>query len=267
MTQLSLSDYRRQKEEAYKAFLDKFDSARIGIRIFCPGCRANSWIKLVAQSDDHPPGIIGCPRACGAYGPLEDFSPTPCHRADAGAFDLDTVCSDGTRIATNGVIFQCPRCGIQNVRQAMSDLNSLVLNRLGRDPSPVACADLIAKVVSTFDGVMRAANRLAVANAAYLTKTHPAVSSFQNVASARAKFLPLWDMATAVSDWPRFVLIVQKRHLFAHALGVADEDYIRKSGDTSVQPGSKVAVSPDDATFFADAARNIVRSYYGHFLS
>jgi hypothetical protein len=149
----------------------------------------------------------------------------------------------------------------------MADLQATVLRKLAPDATTDTCADLIAKVMSTFDGVMRASNRIAVANAIALQKTHPVVTSFQNVTAARDKLLPGWDMATPVSDWPRFVLIVQKRHLFAHTLGVADQDFISKSGDTSTPPGKKVKLTAQDVDFFANAAKQIVNHYFGCGLS
>ena len=72
---------------------------------------------------------------------------------------------------------------------------------------------------------------------------------------------------SAVSDWNQFVLIFQKRHLFAHTLGVADEDYLNKSGDAETPLGKKVKLTKDDVIFFAGEAEKIVQHYFGHFLS
>ena len=122
---------------------------------------------------------------------------------------------------------------------------------------------------------MRACNKIAVSNQEVFRAEpggeslveHPRVASFQNVAAARTKLLSKWDMASAVSDWNQFVLIFQKRHLFAHTLGVADEDYLNKSGDAETPLGKKVKLTKDDVIFFAGEAEKIVQHYFGHFLS
>ena len=268
-TRPSWADLQREEDEKYTALLDQFDPDRIGMRIVCPGCGGDSWLTLPAKrGHGRHPLTVSCPRACGTYGLLAIFSPSACARADAGDFDLSNVCrNDGAEIATNGAIFRCPMCAIENPRAIMNDLKTTILKTLTPGASTDACSDLVAKVMSTFDGVMRASNRIAVSNAIELKQSHPVVTSFQNVAAARDKLLPGWDMAKPVSDWPRFVLIVQKRHLFAHTLGVADQDYIRKSGDASTPPGKKVKLTADDVSFFATAAEQIVIHYFGYYLS
>jgi hypothetical protein len=274
---------REQREEnaRYKTELDAMDPDRIGMRIRCPTCHAESWVKLSEERYGYREITLSCPTACGTWGPAAIFSPTPQAKDTAGHFDIDYTCrGDGAESMSNGALFRCPVCAIENPRRIMRDLTESVLAGVEKSNTTDALADLLSKIVATFDGVMRASNRIAVSNReiinAEIINAEPGerqssaitrVNSFQNIAAARNKLLPEWDMAKKVSDWNRFVLLFQKRHLFAHTLGVADEDYLNKSGDTETPLGKKVKLSKDDVIFLAKETEEVVKSYFGNFLS
>ena len=70
--------------------------------------------------------------------------------------------------------------------------------------------------------------------------------SFQNLDSARNSFLDLFgiDLSTAVDpeEWRAAAMAFQKRHLIAHKLGVVDQNYITKTGDTRAVVGRKIVI-------------------------
>lgn len=75
---------KRQYEEdaLYRAEIDRLDPGRVGLRLLCPNCRSQSWIKLPEKRYFYGPLALSCPRACGTFGPPEIFSPTPLAKAD-----------------------------------------------------------------------------------------------------------------------------------------------------------------------------------------
>lgn len=285
-------EMQAERQADYRALLDRIDRERVGVKVVCPGCKEVSWIKLPEKSDWYRGDTICCPRACGMFGSLLDFAVVSCEQRKAGSFDTVMVCGrDGSEFATNGVVVRCPVCSIENARQVMVERKRVVLAKLGKSGSVNECADGVASLMSAFDGVMRVQNSIAIKNVTYMNKEprigefigehggvpgsdgpgevfHPFVKSFQDMSSARDQILKAgWDMASAVSDWPRFLMIGQKRHLFAHALGVADEKYRAKSGDMETPLGKRVSLSVDDVVFFGDSSQAIVEGYFGMFLS
>ena len=74
--------------------------------------------------------------------------------------------------------------------------------------------------------------------------------NFQNLAAARRGFLDLFgiDLSTALDpeEWRAAVVAFQKRHLIAHKLGVVDQHYIDKTGDSRAIVGRKVIVDADE---------------------
>lgn len=287
---LAWAEMVANEQRQYRDLLDRIDVGRVGVKITCPGCHEVSWVKLPETAQHHLFSMISCPRACGTFGLIEEFGPIACEREAAGEFDTDIVCKgDGTKYAANGVVLRCPLCAIENPRQVIAAVRLDIARRVGSAASVEDRADLVARLMSVFDGVMREQNRIAVKNVAAFNeakkrgeagsweidgpevngeKVHPSIGSFQNITSARDKLLSAgWDMATASPDWDRFVMLVNKRHLFAHRLGVADEAYRKKSGDTTTPVGKKVSVSAEDVSFFGESAEAIVKAYFGCFLS
>lgn len=263
--------YELQKadDETYLAELKSVDPDRIGLKITCPDCNASSWIKLPEKRYAHNPISIACPVACGAYYPLGLFNPHPKSKFDTDHFDLETKCKrDGTEFALNGALFRCPICGIENPREVMENLVKRVKLSCTSTSSKEILSNFLGEIVSTFDGVMRRCNKIAIENCNILGgNTHPSISSFQNVSAARDKLLPKFDIARAVSDWPRYIMTFQKRHLFAHSLGVVDAEYIRKSGDASSIIGKQVSLTHEEIISLAENSESIVRRYFAHFLS
>jgi len=110
--------------------------------------------------------------------------------------------------------------------------------------------------VSTFDGFGRELCR---------THAHKSTSpnrgeriSFQNLNGAKMHVLTAFgiDLTTCVTstEWELAVRSFQKRHLFAHKMGVVDEDYIARTADPTAIVGRKITI---EATHVREVVRVI----------
>ena len=98
--------------------------------------------------------------------------------------------------------------------------------------------------VSAFDGFGRELCRVHAKKARTPDKAEKL--NFQNLEGERKVFLDLFgiDLSTAVEpeEWRAAAMAFQKRHLIAHKLGVVDQDYITKTGDTRAVVGRKIVI-------------------------
>jgi hypothetical protein len=240
----------------------------------CPRCSRRSWILQPRARYDYFRGAVAlsCPTACGYYGPLASFTPTEATPGSEAAFDSTHQCI-GCRcvFAVDGVVVRKPCCAIENPRQVMSDLLTQVLTTLAAGEQPRELLEsLLGRVVSTFDGVMRRMAAIAIDNFAVHGQAFPAVHSFQSLQGARAKLLAdpaNWDMSAVAPDWGALIRAFQKRHLCTHTLGVVDQDYQTKTGDMTQPIGKRVSLSPGEVVLAAEGCVELVRSFFGHFLS
>jgi hypothetical protein len=263
-----MTDYRRLLEErrmSYQTKLRAIDPYETGLVVVCPACRIESWILLSDENDYFQGALqICCPAACGHYSSISDFSP---HASLPNlSFDEDFICPrDKTRFKTFGAIHRCPVCAIENPREVMNNCADRVLASTSTLPNDLA--DQLGSLVSTFDGVMRQCNRIALQNAAHLNTSHPRVKSFQDAATAQQTLASVLDISKYVQDWPKFLETFQKRHSLSHSLGVIDQKYIEKTGISPSQIGRKIQLSKQQIDQFANDCKAIVRGYFGHFLS
>lgn len=262
-------EIEKKEDEDYYSELKSVDPKGEGFKIKCPDCNAVAWVKLPEKRYSLKPISIACPAACGAYYQLISFHPYPTSKFDTAHFDLKLKCErDETEFALNGVLFRCPTCGIENPREIMKNLTNRVKLGCADTPSREVLSNFLSEIVATFDGVMRKCNKIAVENSKINGgDIHPEVRSFQNISAARNKLVQVFDMSIFVVDWSEYVKIFQKRHLFAHSLGVVDAEYIAKSGDVSSEIGKQVSLSPDEIVYLAQNAEIIVVKYFGYFLS
>jgi hypothetical protein len=74
--------------------------------------------------------------------------------------------------------------------------------------------------------------------------------SFQNLEGAKTTFLGLFgiDLSAEVApeEWRAAATGFQKRHLVTHKLGVVDQEYITKTGDTRAVVGRKIGIGADE---------------------
>ena len=158
------------------------------------------------------------------------------------------------RYTIYGVFAFCPDCGRHNSRQIL-DTNLEMAGKqldlaagLQGDLAAHLVADSLENVVSAFDGFGREVCRVHAAEAADPAKAE--CLSFQNLPAARRNVLSLFgfdlEFVLAPDGWATACRGFQKRHLLAHRMGVVDEEYVRKSGDTQAKVGRKVAIEPGD---------------------
>lgn len=157
------------------------------------------------------------------------------------------------RYAVYGVFAWCPDCGSHNSRQIL-DRNLALVGKIldlaltQETELQLALAPrALEGVVAAFDGYGRAAVEAHMAAAtpgAFAQST-----SFQNIEAARDRVRAGYnhDLAAcmAPTEWDLVTRIFQQRHVLAHRMGVADADYLRKSGDT-VAPGRLVRIEVEE---------------------
>ena len=72
---------------------------------------------------------------------------------------------------------------------------------------------------------------------------------FQNLVNAQSQLQAIgvtMTLETTTEAWEQALMLFQKRHLIAHKLGVADQEYVDRSGDPDAVRGRKVGVSSDE---------------------
>lgn len=253
-------------DEAYLAELDAIDPLRTGMKISCPNCQQTSWIKLSRNRHYlQPPIKICCPHACGFFGDLHSFG---AHAQNPPAdLDIQEICRrDGTEFNTSGKIFRCPVCAIENPREIMIYFVNRV-KLISESATQEDLSEKLGSLVSVFDGVMRASNKIACENAVRLGHSHPEIGSFQDIYRVQTKLLQYLDLSACVNNWSNFVTTFQKRHAFSHTLGVADEKFIAKTGVDASLKGRALKLTRAEVIEFAEDCEKIVKRYFAMFLS
>lgn len=175
-------------------------------------------------------------------------SPHPVRYYREKQLETEVVCDGCTlRYAIYGVFGWCPDCGVHNSRQILDKNLELARKQLtfaasvDKDFADHLTGDALENVVSAFDGFGRE-----------VCAKRAAEIPFQNLTGARRKVQDTFgfDFADQLTpdEWNGACRVFQKRHLLAHKMGVVDEEYIRKTGDTQAVVGRKVSVSPDEVT-------------------
>lgn len=155
----------------------------------------------------------------------------------------------------------------------MGEFVNSVREKEGGTPTRAELESLLERLVATFDGLMRRMLEIAHANEKALgigpkVLQLPTSSSFQNLSGVQNRFLTAkFDMSAIASDWQNLIRLFQKRHVIAHRLGVMDEDYIVKSGDSTAVVGKKVPLSIAEIRRGVEDCHRIVIAFFGFFLS
>ncbi len=175
----------------------------------------------------------------------------PIHYYRERKLETEVVCTNCTlRYSVYGVFAFCPDCRQHNSIQVLDRSLEVVgkMLELATAEEKILAERFIENAledcVSTFDGFGRELCRVHAKEARTPAKAEK--MHFQNLEGARTGFLDLFrvDFATAVepADWRAAVLAFQQRHVIAHKLGVIDQDYVTKTGDTRAVVGRKVVV-------------------------
>lgn len=175
----------------------------------------------------------------------------PIHHYREKQLETEVVCINcALRYSVYGVFAFCPDCGEHNSLQIL-DSNLELINKMlllastvDLDVAEKLLENALEDCVSAFDGFGRELCRIHASKARNPSKT--ARVSFQNLDRARASLLDLFDIdlssETTPEDWHALNQAFQRRHVVAHRMGVADNDYVAKAGDVAAVAGRKVRI-------------------------
>lgn len=182
--------------------------------------------------------------------------PLPVYRYSEKELETTLVCSAcGLRYAVYGVFAYCPDCGSHNSLQILDANLDIAVQQLalaetvGGQLAEQLVADALENGVSAFDAFGR---ELIGVNADLAVDPEGARAvSCQNVDLLRVRLINLFgfDLADGFGDdeWLRLVVAFQKRHLLAHRAGVADDAYVKATGDQLVVVGRRISVESSEA--------------------
>lgn len=182
------------------------------------------------------------------------------------------TCNECTlEYAIYGVFAFCPDCGIHNSFQILEKNLELVEKEItlaesldDKDFRQHLIQDALENAVSAFDGFGRATCSAFASKASEPERAKEI--SFQNINGARVKVQALlgFDLAGSIEpdQWVLVIRCFQKRHLFAHTMGVIDDDYIRKANDPTAVIGRKIATDSNEVRELAGLLKAIGSKLY-----
>jgi len=181
--------------------------------------------------------------------------PVPIHYYREQKLETDVVCSNcGLRYSVYGVFAYCPDCGKHNSLQIVEKNLEVVVKMLDlatgmeKDLADQLVANALEDCVSALDGFGREQCWLHRECANDQAKAERI--SFQNIEGAQSMVRKVFSVDLMAhltpSEWQSVVRGFQKRHLFAHKMGIVDEDYVTRTGDCSAVIGRKVHLTSDE---------------------
>jgi hypothetical protein len=183
------------------------------------------------------------------------------------------VCDNCTlEYAVYGVFAFCPDCGNHNSMQILDKNLELVekevaLSKIVEDKELAErlLEDALENAISSFDGFGRAACT-AISNTANNPEKAKKIT-FQNIQAARAHVEKQFsiDIAAGLNteEWDFVIKCFQIRHLFAHKMSVIDDEYIRKSKDSSAVAGRKISISSEEIIKLARSLKLVGKNLIG----
>ena len=199
--------------------------------------------------------------------------PLPIHHYREKELETTVVCTNCTlRYAVYGAFAFCPDCGQHNSQQILGANLEVVRKMLDlaeshdNDLGIKLIENALEDSVSAFDAFGRELCRVhadRTSNPATMNRMR-----FQNLVHARAELQTIGvEMTAAIMTdaWEQALLLFQKRHLIAHKLGVADQEYVNRSGDRNAVPGRKVRVGSDEVTELRETLWRVADSLTAQF--
>ena len=199
--------------------------------------------------------------------------PLPIHHYREKELETTVVCTNCTlRYAVYGAFAFCPDCGQHNSQQILGANLEVVRKMLDlaeshdNDLRIRLIENALEDCVSAFDAFGRELCRVhadRTSNPATMNRMR-----FQNLVHARAELQTIGvEMTAAIMTdaWEQALLLFQKRHLMAHKLGVADQEYVNRSGDRNAVPGRKVRVGSDEVTELRETLWRVADSLTAQF--
>lgn len=172
--------------------------------------------------------------------------PTPIAYYSEKELEEKVCCNNCTLHYTiYGAFGHCPDCGIHNSQQIVNanfDLVEKLLNLAANaedDVKSKLIENALEDSVSAFDGFGRE----------HCSKMYQKIS-FQNIDATKNRLQKEHSVDISASldtdQWDFVTLQFQKRHLLAHKMGVIDEEFVRKTGQSQSLLGRKVSISEED---------------------
>ena len=199
--------------------------------------------------------------------------PLPIHHYREKELETTVVCTNCTlRYAVYGAFAFCPDCGQHNSQQILGANLEVVRKMLDlaeshdNDLRIKLIENALEDCVSAFDAFGRELCRVhadRTSNPATMNRMR-----FQNLVHARAELQTIGvEMTAAITTdaWEQAFMLFQKRHLIAHKLGVADQEYVNRSGDRNAVPGRKVRVGSDEVTELRETLWRVADSLTAQF--
>lgn len=155
------------------------------------------------------------------------------------------------KYAVYGAFGFCPDCGTHNSFQILEKSLEVVIKTLKLSDTTQdteiknrLIENALEDCVSAFDGYGR---ELCCFHKTKSNDPDKAKKiSFQNLESAKKKVFDLFglDISKIIDsiEWNKTVRGFQKRHLLAHKMGIVDEEYLKRTGDTNAIKGRKISV-------------------------
>jgi len=186
---------------------------------------------------------------------IEDGAPYPLHIYSEKDLQTQITCANCTlKYAVYGVFAYCPDCGEPNTLQIFHENIKVIHKALenAKTADPKLAQNLIENAfedcVSTFDGFGRELCNFHRDKSKSPDRIHKI--NFQSLDSAKENFKVQFDIdldrGLNSEEWGIANISFQKRHVLAHKLGIIDEEYIRRSGDTKAILSRKVSITSDD---------------------
>lgn len=225
---------------------------------------------LKALEFDHKPrGPFGI----GVSMKVKPGPPTPIHYYREKELETEVVCTNCTlRYAVYGVFAFCPDCGQHNASQTFERNLEIIQKMLDlarnreRELAEKLIENALEDCVSAFDAFGRELCRVHAERA-----SNPASLGeirFQNLDNAQAALQGLGIVlgeSVTPQAWKQAVRLFQKRHLYAHKLGVVDQEYIDRTGDSGAVVGRKIQVSMEEVAELSDTLSTMARSLAAQF--
>lgn len=196
----------------------------------------NSFITMTMQVDDRPRHV-----------------PLP---SAAEAMQLKIACPEcDCRYAVVGAAFFCPACGHNAAEQVFSQSTTAIVNALDllggiREAAPDQdTAETTARLLIE-NGLLQAVTAFQRFAEALYARYPSARTARRNAFQSLAEGSDLWFAATGhrysdyltASELDAITRHFQRRHLLAHTQGIVDDDYIKKTGDTTYRVGQRLVI-------------------------
>lgn len=186
---------------------------------------------------------------------FEPGEPYPIHSYKEEDLETYSQCSNcRLRYAVYGIFGFCPDCGQHNSLQILQSNLNLVQKMMDlaksaeKDISEKIIEDALEDCISTFDGFGRELCKIHQTQSKFPEKINKI--SFQSLEGAKegikSQFKFDIDVGIDNDEWRIANISFQKRHLLAHKMGIIDEEYVKRSGDTTAIIGRKIVITSED---------------------